>query len=106
MAMCITEFGRLSSEQVGMAANPKGSPLLDSSWAWCLVVRDLKRSSHRTSLRDSLIFFCRCLESGLVHVLLYRTPPQIASLVTTAVIEVATGARRMSGQDRLAMGPG
>ena len=33
-------------------------------------------------------------------------PPQIASLVTTAVMEVATGARRMSGQDRLAMGPG
>ena len=33
-------------------------------------------------------------------------PPQIASLVTTAVMEVVTGARRMSGQDRLAMGPG
>ena len=33
-------------------------------------------------------------------------PPQIASLVTTAAMEVATGARRMSGQDRLAMGPG
>ena len=33
------------------------------------------------------------------------SPPQIASLVTTAVMEVATGARRMSGQDRLAMGP-
>ena len=29
-----------------------------------------------------------------------------AGLVTTAVMEVATGARRMSGQDRLAMGPG
>ena len=40
-------------------------------------------------------------------VVTYRTPPpQIASLVTTAAMEVATGARRMSGQDRLAMGPG
>ena len=47
--MCISGFRRLSSGQVGMAANPKGSPLLDSSWALCLVLRELKRSSHHCS---------------------------------------------------------